>query len=419
MLPPVLEIYAVWHPDDGPEGGREIAKELVNHFHGTLFSGLIGGAVEIYVRSEDWKEKDGAPRPIPFPGSPPPNGVAPAEITAVVPIIGVGLASAVENAGSAWRDYLGAIVSARLATPDRVGVFPAMLEGHNVSDTTLSHIMADLQLIAAPSVHAPPEPPGELRCRDLGQAIAQLTEQRGDGKERLTVFISHTKRYGFNEEAQVAELIHGVRTIIGNTRLSEFFDAHDLQPGQNWDEELRDKAATSALLCLRTDLYATREWCQREVLIAKRAGMPVIILDALGSGEERGCFLMDHVPRVPVRRDQGGWRHVDIRRGLNLLVDECLKRALWRRQRALATGRPDLEVAWWAPHAPEPTTLTAWIEAEKAEGRLGGKEPIRILHPDPPLGADERLVLEQIACLSGLAGRVEVMTPHMLAARGG
>ncbi len=55
MLPPVLEIYAVWHPDDGPEGGREIAREFVNHFHGTLFSGLIGGAVEIYVRSEVWK----------------------------------------------------------------------------------------------------------------------------------------------------------------------------------------------------------------------------------------------------------------------------------------------------------------------------------------------------------------------------
>ena len=209
-----------------------------------------------------------------------------------------------------------------------------------------------------------------------------------------------------------------MRTIIGNTRLGEFFDAHDLQPGQNWDKELREKAATSALLCLRTDLYATREWCQREVLIAKRAGMPVVILDALGSGEERGCFLMDHVPRVPVRLDQEGWRPADIRRGLNLLVDECLKRALWRRQRALATGRSDLSVAWWAPHAPEPATLAAWIEAEKAEGR-SGQEQVRILHPDPPLGADERLVLEQIAGLSGLAGRVEIMTPRMLAARGG
>jgi len=37
------------------------------------------------------------------------------------------------------------------------------------------------------------------------------------------------------------------------------------------------------------------------MLIAKRAGMPIVILDAPVLGEERGSFLMDHVPRVPVR----------------------------------------------------------------------------------------------------------------------
>jgi hypothetical protein len=147
--------------------------------------------------------------------------------------------------------------------------------------------------------------------------------------------------------------------------------------------------------------------------------MPVVILDALSNGEERGCFLMDHVPRVPVRRNAGGWQEADVRRGLNLLVDECLKRALWHRQKDLATEYPSLSVAWWAPHAPEPTTFAAWIEREKAAGRLGDSSPIRVLHPDPPLGADERLVLEQIASLSGLGDRIEIMTPRMLAARGG
>ncbi len=51
-----------------------------------------------------------------------------------------------------------------------------MLEGSNLSGTTLSRIMGEFQLIAAPSVHAPPEPSGELRCRDLAQAIAQLRD---------------------------------------------------------------------------------------------------------------------------------------------------------------------------------------------------------------------------------------------------
>jgi len=38
---------------------------------------------------------------------------------------------------------------------------------------------------------------------------------------------------------------------------------------------------------------------------------------------------------------------------------------------------------------------------------------------DPPLGRDEKAVLEQMLALSGLEGRLDVMTPRQLAARGG
>jgi len=43
---------------------------------------------------------------------------------------------------------------------------------------------------------------------------------------------------------------------------------------------------------------------------------------------------------------------------------------------------------------------------------------LRVLHPDPPLGPDERLVLDEIAALRGLPG-LDIMTPRLLAARGG
>ena len=46
MLPPVLEIYVVWHPDD--ESGQDIADEIIQHFRGSAFTGLIGGAVEVF-----------------------------------------------------------------------------------------------------------------------------------------------------------------------------------------------------------------------------------------------------------------------------------------------------------------------------------------------------------------------------------
>lgn len=415
MLPPVLEIYIVWHPGD--RAGCVAAEQFVQHFHGTLFSGLIGGAVEVFVRSEGWRTSDDAPRPIPFPKTPSPNGISQAQITVIVPVLGTELAAIVEQRAHPWHDYLSQIVEAQSLSPDRVGIFPLLVDSHATDGTLLGQIFGRFQRVAAQAPGTPSEPDEELRCRDLAQGIAQLAAEPGGG--RLTVFISHTKRSDRGEEADVLGLIACVRSIIGQTRLNDFFDANDLQPGCDWDGELRSRAANSALLALRTDLYASREWCQREMLIAKREGMPVVILDALGRGEERGSFLMDHVPRVPVRHNAGNWRNSDIRLGLNLLVDECLKRTLWRRQAKLAHDRRGLDIAWWAPHAPEPVTLAQWLETERAAGRLRNGGSLRVLHPDPPLGADEKAVLEQIAVLGGVASGLDIMTPRLLASRGG
>jgi hypothetical protein len=411
MLPPVLEIYAVWHPDD--PAGRAAANQVIEHFHGTLFSGLVGGAVEVYVRSRGWRSSADAPRPIPFPGAGPPNGVMQAEIVAIVPALGREFARAVEAGAGPWRDFATGIAAAAAADPQRVCVFPLLLHKAATDGTELGRIFGRFQFLAAPAPDAPVEPEAELRCRDLAQSIAQLA-----GQQRLRVFISHTKHPSAAEESGVAVLIDRVRWLIGQTRLSQFFDANDLQPGRNWDDALREGAAGGALIALRTDLYSGREWCQREMLIAKESGLPVVILDAPGSGDERGSFLMDHVPRVPVHRDGNGWSDADIRRGLNLLVDESLKRALWQRQARLAQAEHWLEVGWWAPHAPEPATLVNWLKERPPPAAAGAPPILRVLHPDPPLGPDERRVLDEIAALGGLP-ILDIMTPRLLAARGG
>ena len=55
----------------------------------------------------------------------------------------------------------------------------------------------------------------------------------------------------------------------------------------------------------------------------------MVSLYAVREGEDRGSFIMDHVPVVPC--PTGDVIHA-IERGLNRLVDEALKRALWREQ---------------------------------------------------------------------------------------
>lgn len=395
MLPPLLEIYVVWHPDD--HAGEQVAGQLIDHFHGTAFSGLIGGAIEVFVRSEGWGPPDEAPRPLPY-VEPLPYGLLEAELTVVVPVIGRRLAHAVENDGP-WRDYIHRLRAGADARPDRVRVLPVQLTNAR-SDGTLDDVLGDLQRIAD----------ADGLCRDLAQAITQFAQRDAS---RLTVFLSHTKRAGDRNDAPL-EIVRRVRELILDTRLAEFFDARDLQPGSDWSTELVSSSATSALLAIRTDLYATRAWCQREVLTAKRAGMPVVILDALANGEERGSFLMDHVPRVPLH--SAGDDDV-ILRALEQLVDECLKRALWQRQQELA-AREDADVAdWWAPHAPEPITIVDWLSERAAT--LPPNRPVIVLHPDPPLGRDEVETLDELTALAGLPDRLRILTPRGLAIRGG
>jgi len=412
MLPPVLEIYVIWHYRD--VDGRAIATEITEHFHGTVFSGLIGGAIEVYGRSEGWQSLADAPRPIPLPHAPSLPDEEKSRFIAVVPLIGNELAAAVEVPGDPWRAFIESLVQAKLAAPDRVGIFPYALDPRASRGTVVGTILNRFQRIA--DAHPLGEPASALRCRDLAQAITQLSLGPA---ARLTVFISHTKRGSAGEQEDVEKLVEAVRRVILNTRLQQFFDASDLQPGGDWDADLRAKAATSALLAIRTDLYPSREWCQREVLIAKRAGMPVVIADAIGKGEERGSFLMDHVPRMPVRAFDDERIEDGIRNALNLLVDECLKRELWKWQKILAEAGGGLPIAWWAPHAPEPLTFVTWLQEAKNDGRIRSGEDIRILHPDPPLGPDEKQVLTEIALMCGVREPLDIMTPRLLAARGG
>lgn len=392
MLPPVLEIYVVWHPGD--TAGEDVAEMLIGHFHGNAFSGLIGGAVEVFVRSEAWDEPGDAPRPLPV-VEPLPHDLREPAFTVVVPVVGLELGAAVESDTGSWHDYLAAAVDARTARPDAVAIVPVRVPGAPEGGALID-LVAGIQAIRAEH---------EDLCRDLSQAVAQFLTGED---EVLKVFISHTKHT--DDPDELAGLIGDIRREIGESRLREFFDASDLQVGRDWAPELEAQAATSALLAVRTDLYATRAWCQRELLTAKRAGMPVVILDTLSRGEDRGSFLMDHVPRIPGAPD----RAAAIRAALSRLVDECLKRALWERQRDLAEAGGVVDVAWWAPHAPEPITMLQWLATAPADD-----EPLLVLHPDPPLGPDEMKVLAELAATAGIDARLEITTPRGLATRGG
>lgn len=415
MIAPVLEIYVVWHPADTDAAG--VASAIFDHFHGTPFTGLIGGAVEVFFRSIGWQTPADAPRPLPLDEGDLPPDLASSSHVAVVPLVGEEMAMAVGAEGP-WRRYIERIRDYAAASPARFSLFPCELVSGAMAGTQVGLILDAIQRIAAALPEADGETRNSLICRDLTQGLCQRL--RPNPNDRLKVFISHTKHVTNGDAEDTRKVIELVRATIATTRLQDFFDANDLQPGEDWAADLRGNAATSALLAIRTDLYPTREWCQREVRIAKEAGMSVVILDAPGPGEERGSFLMDHVPRIPIRRGGDGWNRADVYKALNLLVDESLKRVLWAMHRELAEAGGGLSVNWWAPHAPEPLTFLAWLTAATKAGDVPKEnETVVVLHPDPPLGADEKGVLDEILFVMGGDRTLDVFTPRALAARGG
>lgn len=401
LVPPILDIFVVWHPDE--IGGSERMAQLQAHFHGPAYSGLAGGAVEVYGRSDPW-EVGGSPRPIDFDTSEE-TGVPAAQFKVIVPILGANLARAVTD-DTGWANYIRDIAAHHEV--DGTVVFPVRVAGFNLAGTPLGELIGGPQILPPASWDDP-----KVFVRELCQAIAQWILRNSGESERIRVFVSHTKYRSLVEKDELdgAVIYERVRQEILGTRLDNFFDAQSIQTGDDWDPVLEDQAATSALLMIRTDNYAGREWTQKEVFAAKRHGMPVVCMYSLTGGEDRGSFLMDHVPTVPCDISNPG---PGINSALGRLVDECLKRALWMAQSQYVEAHG----FDWAPtRAPEPVTLAPWLAKHKAENP--DDDHVWIIHPDPPLGPREREVLEELCALAGFDEDVDVLTPRTFAIRGG
>ncbi|MCQ3811783.1 MAG: toll/interleukin-1 receptor domain-containing protein [Acidimicrobiia bacterium] len=397
----MLDIYVVWHPDDIE--GDEIARQVIEHFHGTPYVGLVGGSVEVYTRSVSWGPDSGTPRPIP-PVEPQPQGLTSPLFSAVVLLVGVELLRAVEDQSSGWRDYLSEIVEARNQI-NNVGVFPALMVDWSRNDQ-LGEVLAGIQTLPPSSTNDT-----AVLCREISQQITQMIGDPLGG--RLTVFISHTKEHSQTEDAAWArDLVDRVRTRIGNTHLQEFFDESDLHPGSDFEEKLDNNAASNSLLALRTGLYAGRDWCQREFLTAKQAGMPIVALNATRLSEERGSFLLDHVPVVGYQDGDEDAKNRSIDTALNLLVDRALRYSLWNLQQ---NDLRSLGIDWAPPEAPEPATLIPWL----LERPMAAGSHVTIMHPDPPLGAREDELIRMLFTLASTNATVEIVTPRTYADRGG
>jgi SLOG cluster2 len=146
----------------------------------------------------------------------------------------------------------------------------------------------------------------------------------------------------------------------------------------------------SILIAFLTDHYASRPWCQREVLDAKRLGAPILVVDALAVGEPRNFPYLGNLPTM----HWAGKNPVAEARGI---VGRAVREALrFKHNRASLqrTAKPDEIVV---ASSPEVLTL-AWQAS-------AGSEPEKFLYPDPPLTEHE------LGALRNLRPNATFLTP--------
>lgn len=422
----LLDVVVVWHPEDA--AGKRMFDLLNEHFHSPTYAGLSGGAVEVYARSEPFTG-DPAGTPLPVLPRSGPGYRGPAQQTVVVLCESRALARACLDAGSGWRTYLEQIhraaeatrprTPATAGTPPSLSVLTLRSSHHPPDGSSPVHALFGKQQALRfdrKAEEAVPEAERTL-VRNIVMALGRLLRAE-ESPDRLTIFLSHTKLRAPGEPDPEL-LVDTVHEVLRGSFLGEFFDAHSIEPGSAWEERIRSAAATSALLMLRTDRYSSRDWTQREVLIAKEHDLPVVCVQALHSGETRGSALMDNVPTIPIPLSaQGVQEQVwdGLHRAVALLVDEDLKRRLWRHQDAFR----DRDGFDWTPaHAPEPLTLSKWLSGKDQASRPPeANDQIWIVHPDPPLGQTEVETLKHITDLAGNPAPLRVVTPRTFARMG-
>lgn len=118
----------------------------------------------------------------------------------------------------------------------------------------------------------------------------------------VNLFLSHAKADGAETARQIKNYIEE------DSAMKAFFDANDIAPGYRFSNELKGAIEKSALICIQTDYYATREWCLFEVITAKRFDRPVVVLNAVKEREPRSFPYIAPCAGTPkTNRGFGTW----------------------------------------------------------------------------------------------------------------
>ena len=363
----MLVVYAVWHPRCETAAGlaRAMFAALCANPDVPLSRGL---GLRVLFRTS--MSADELPAPVPF-------GVAQQTVVFV-------FADDFLVAASAWRSYVDGLVE--LAGPDDWVVPLALTASGNLPPG-----LGELQAVQLGGL-----PMALQKATLLNDVMHDICRRLDPDARKVRVFLSHARHDGL-------EITKAVRRYLRDVaRLDDFFDATDIPHGTRFPQFLTEGAAgTPALLAVHTDAYASREWCQLELLVAKRHHVPIVVLSAVEGREARSFPYMGNVPVV---RWHGETSLPDV---VGALLTEVLRDRYFPRRVERICAYHDISSERHVfAYPPELLTVLAHKAEISSARETGGK----YLYPDPPLGTAELQLLHEFA------PDIEIITPTSLRA---
>lgn len=202
-------------------------------------------------------------------------------------------------------------------------------------------------------------------------AVTQQT-MLGAYMEKVKVFLSHSKH---DEHGQ--KVANSIRSWLGGKdSVATFLDVYDIPAGIPFQPAIEYNIEQAVMAVIYTDSYSSRDWCQHEILHAKRHQIPMLVVDCLSDMDERSFPYMGNVPCLrmdPETTDR--MEHVASR-----ILDEMFKDLLWKTH----VGHLDNSIGniTFMPRAPELVTLITRPE-------LNRSGEWHIVYPEPPLSERE------------------------------
>lgn len=199
----------------------------------------------------------------------------------------------------------------------------------------------------------------------------------------VKLFLSHAKKDG-EETTKKFKLF-----VESETKLDIFFDTVDIADGYEFEKQIEDNIENAALVVFHTDEYSSREWCRVEVLVAKRNKCSIVVVHDIKDGEKRAFPYMGNTPTITLKEEESSSFMEILTLTLFQVVNNLYQRELLKSFEAEFKNDQAEFVTITSP--PE---LFNYVDLHKM--KLTEKRKLIVLYPEPPLGAEELRILNDI-----------------------